>query len=162
MSTVARGRAAYRMLAALALILALAPLLSRSTALASSASGTAARPQLSRAQVLRVQHLFEVLGYPLGHKRLGGFGVRTRGAVSYFQHKYGLPVTGYPDPRTLVEMRAVAASLTAHPRSAPTSARRDLVGRVLGGVPILPLGILCALGLALLALAVDRKRPAGM
>jgi len=88
---------------------------------------------------------------------LGGLGVRTQGALSYFQRKYHLPVTGYPDARTVARMRAVVASLTARPARDPASARRDLVDRILPGVPILPLGIALALALALLALAVDRK-----
>ncbi len=104
-----------------------------------------------------VQRLFGVLGYPLGHMPLGGLGVRTRGALSYFQRKYHLPVTGYPDARTIARMRAVAASLSARPTRAPESARRDLVDRLLPDVPILPLGIALALALAVLALAVDRK-----
>jgi peptidoglycan hydrolase-like protein with peptidoglycan-binding domain len=157
MSATAHRCAASRVVAVALLALALAQPLGRSTAVA---DGAPAHPQLSRTQVLRVQHLFEVLGYPLGHKALGGFGVRTRGAVSYFQRKYGLPVTGYPDARTLAKMRAVAAALTARPRSESTAEPRDLVDRVLGGAPILPLGILCAVALALLALAVDRKSAA--
>lgn len=86
--------------------------------------------------------------------------MRTQGAVSYFQRKYGLPVTGYPDPRTLAKMRAVAATLIARRRNNPTAEPRDLVDRVLGGVPILPLGIICAVALALIALTVDRKTAA--
>jgi Putative peptidoglycan binding domain len=117
-------------------------------------------PHLPRAEVLQVQGLFHVLGYPLGHERAGELGVHTRGAVSYFQHKYGLPVTGYPDPRTIAEMHAVAASLRAAPASAP-GPRRDLVSRLLPGVPVLALGLTCALGLVLLALATTRKPAAG-
>jgi len=108
--------------------------------------------------VLEVQRLFRVLGYPLGHERGGSFGVRTRGALSYFQRKYGLPITGYPDARTVAEMRAVATSLRADPaRDRPPP--RDLVDRVLGGVPILGLGLACALGLALLALVARGGEP---
>jgi peptidoglycan hydrolase-like protein with peptidoglycan-binding domain len=105
--------------------------------------------------VVTVQRLFHVLGYPLGHERAGRLGVRTKGALSYFQHKYGLPVTGYPDARTVAEMQAVAASLAAAPAGA--RAQRDLIDRLLGGVPIVPLGLACALGLSLLALTVRRQ-----
>ncbi len=110
----------------------------------------------STVTVTEVQRLFHVLGYPLGRERAGTFGVRTKGALSYFQHKYGLPITGYPDARTVAEMQAVAASLSA----APASGRpppRDLVDRLLGGVPPMGLGLACALGLALLALAASRR-----
>jgi hypothetical protein len=117
------------------------------------------RPQPSRATVLSVQRLFHVLGYPLGRERAGKFGVRTRGALSYFQRKYGLPVTGHPDARTVAEMEAVAASLTPAPASARPPPPRDLIDRLMGGVPIMGLGLVCALGLALLALATRRRDP---
>jgi hypothetical protein len=114
----------------------------------------ARRPSL--ATVRTVQRLFHVLGYPLGRERAGRFGVRTKGALSYFQRKYGLPVTGYPDPRTVAQMQAVAAVLRAAPsRNAPPP--RDEVERLLGGVPIMGLGLACALGLGLLALTARRK-----
>ncbi|MGH2854326.1 MAG: glycosyltransferase [Solirubrobacteraceae bacterium] len=118
----------------------------------------APHPRPPRATVQSVQRLFHVLGYPLGRERAGAFGVRTRGALSYFQRKYRLPVTGYPDARTVAEMQAVAASLSA----APASGRpppRDAIDRLLGGAPILALGLACALGLALLALATRGRDP---
>jgi cellulose synthase (UDP-forming) len=106
--------------------------------------------------VTEVQRLFHVLGYPLGREHAGTFGVRTRGALSYFQRKYGLPVTGYPDTRTVAQMQAVAASLSAAPES-DRPPPRDLVDRLLGGVPPLGLGLACALGLALLALVASAR-----
>jgi hypothetical protein len=131
-------------------------------ALALMCSPASAAPRLHprppQATVLSVQRLFHVLGYPLRRERGGTFGVRTRGALSYFQRKYGLPITGYPDARTVAEMRAVAASLTAAPTGAPAR-KRDLVDRLLGGTPIMGLGLVCALGLALLALAGRRREP---
>ncbi len=111
-----------------------------------------------RATVLEVQHLFQDLGYPLGNRPLGGFGVRTKGALSYFQHKYGLPVTGYPNARTIAKMQAVVASLrgSAGVREPPP---HDLVERVFGNhLPILGIAIALAVVLALLALST-RKRP---
>lgn len=115
-----------------------------------------ARPPLAR--VLIVQRLFHELGYPLGRERSGTFGVRTRGALSYFQRKYGLPVTGYPDVGTVAQMQAVAASLRAVPaRGAPRE--RDLIQKLLGGAPIVGLALGCAFGLALLALAGRRREP---
>jgi hypothetical protein len=116
-------------------------------------------PQLPARQIAAVQRLFDVLGYPLGHERRGLLGVRTRGAISYFQHKYGLPVSGRPDPRTIAAMRAVAASLRP-PRPAAGGRAHDLLERLLPGVPVLGLGIGCALTLALLALAAGRKTAA--
>jgi cellulose synthase (UDP-forming) len=117
------------------------------------------RPQPARATVLSVQRLFRVLGYPLGRERAGELGVRTRGALSYFQRKYSLPVTGYPDARTVTAMEVVAASLSVAPASARPPPQRDLIDRLMGGVPILGLGLVCALGLALLALATRRRDP---
>jgi Putative peptidoglycan binding domain len=116
---------------------------------------SAARTKPSPRTVLAVRRIFHVLGYPLGRECCGRLGVDTRGALSYFQHKYGLPVTGYPDARTVAEMRAVAASLRAAPAGGVP--QRDLVDRLLGGVPILPLGLACALGLSLLALSARRR-----
>jgi cellulose synthase (UDP-forming) len=117
------------------------------------ATSTRSRP--ARATMVTVQRLFHVLGYPLDGERVGTFGVHTKGALSYFQRKYRLPVTGYPDERTVAEMQAVAASLTAAPAGA--RAQRDLVDRLLGGVPIVPLGLACAAGLSLLALTARRR-----
>jgi peptidoglycan hydrolase-like protein with peptidoglycan-binding domain len=104
-----------------------------------------------------VQHLFQQLGYPLGDKPLGGLGVRTRGALSYFQRKYGLPVTGYPDALTIAKMQAVAKSLQgSHAKREPPP--RDLVERVLGnGLPILAIAIAPAVLLALLALSARNR-----
>jgi peptidoglycan hydrolase-like protein with peptidoglycan-binding domain len=112
----------------------------------------------SRATVLEVQHLFTKLGYPLGSKALGGFGPRTKGALSYFQHKYGLPVTGLPDPKTLALMRSVAASLSG-PSGHPQAPPKDLVDRIFGDhLPLLALAVALAAVLALLALNT-RQRP---
>jgi peptidoglycan hydrolase-like protein with peptidoglycan-binding domain len=117
------------------------------------AMGAVARPAPSRATVLQVQRLFRQLGYPLGSLPLGGFGVRTRGAISYFQHKYGLPVTGYPDTRTLAAMRGVAASLHGA-SSAPPAPPHDAIERTLGnGLPVLTIAVALAAVLALLALS---------
>jgi len=110
----------------------------------------------SRATVLQVQRLFHELGYPLGSERAGVLGIRTRGALSYFQRKYALSVTGYPDPRTITLMRTVAASLRGQP-SARAPQPRDLVERVLGArVPILTIAaalvaLICALALSVRA-----------
>ncbi len=108
--------------------------------------------------MLEARHLLNVLGYPLGEPAARGLGVRTRGAISYFQRKYALRVTGYPDRTTLASMRRVAASLRpAHARQqAPP---RDLVERTLGeGTPILTIALALALVLGLLALSAGRRR----
>ena len=120
---------------------------------AAAPSAPAVDPALpSRATVLEVQHLFATLGYPLGSKALGGFGPRTKGALSYFQHKYGLPVTGLPDPKTLALMRSVAASLRSTGSSATQSPPEDLVERLFGDhLPLLALAVALAALLALLA-----------
>jgi peptidoglycan hydrolase-like protein with peptidoglycan-binding domain len=122
------------------------------------ASAPAAVPQSApRATVLEVQHLLGELGYPLGKLPLGGLGVRTKGAISYFQRKYALPVTGYPDPMTIVAMRSVAASLRAAPAT-DQAPPHDLVERTLGeGAPILTIAIVLAGVLALLALSTRRR-----
>jgi peptidoglycan hydrolase-like protein with peptidoglycan-binding domain len=128
------------------------PLLGSAGAVGSGpAQGGSGLRQPSPGTVLAIQRLFAVLGYPLGRERSGTFGVGTKGALSYFQRKYGLPITGYPDPRTVERMQTVAAALSVAPAgsSAPP---RDLIDRLLGGVPIMGLGLACALGLALLAL----------
>ncbi len=110
----------------------------------------------SRATIIEVQRLFRELGYPLGNAPLGGLGVHTRGALSYFQRKYGLAVTGHPDAKTIAKMQAVAASLRG--RSAVAQAPpRDLVERILGDdVPIFAIAIALAAVLALLALSTWR------
>ncbi len=112
----------------------------------------------SRAKVVEAQRLLHELGYPLGKERTGRLGVRTRGALSYFQRKYRLPITGYPSVATLARMRAVAASLRPRPRPrAPQAAPRDLVERFLGSdAPILTVGVALAVLLALLALSARR------
>jgi len=116
------------------------------------AAGLPHHPVASRATVLEVQRLFRVLGYPLGSKAPGGLGVRTRGAISYFQHKYGLPVTGYPDARTIAVMRTVAAALRSSTSLAETSPH-DLVERTLGDhTPIFPIAAALTILLAALAL----------
>lgn len=133
-------------------------------ALLASASTTAlaagTRQAPPRATVVEVQQLFHALGYPLGYERTGTFGVRTRGAVSYFQRKYGLPVTGYPDARTIARMRSAVASLRSEDArdSTPRSHPHDLVERTFGGgVPFLALAIGLAVALSLLALSTKRK-----
>lgn len=120
------------------------------------ARSSAAAKHPSRATIIEAQRLFYELGYPLGTAAPGGLGVRTRGALSYFQRKYGLPITGHPDARTIAKMRAVAVSLRG--RSAVAQAPpRDLVERILGdGVPIFAIGIALAIVLALLALSTQR------
>lgn len=120
-------------------------------------------PAPSRATVLQAQQLFHELGYPLGSEAHGRYGVRTRGALSYFQRKYRLPVSGYPNARTLHKMREVAAKLRgggAQPRDLREPQPRDLVERVLpNGLPLL--GIAAALALVLAALALSaRRKPA--
>jgi hypothetical protein len=113
----------------------------------------------SRATVLEVQHLFVKLGYPLGAKAFGGFGPRTKGAISYFQRKYKLPVTGLPDKRTLALMRTVAASLSGPGAHAQQTPPKDLVDRVFGDrLPLLALAVALAAVLGLLALNA-RQRP---
>ncbi len=63
-------------------------------------------------RVLQLQQLFTALGYPLGRERGSGvFGVRTEGAVRYFQSHHGLTPTGRANHRTLVLMRAQGAAL---------------------------------------------------
>ncbi len=114
----------------------------------------------SRATVVEAQRLFGQLGYPLGSKPLGGFGPRTKGALRYFQHKYGLPVTGLPDPRTLLLMRTVAASLRgpAAPAATRASQPHDAVEGVLGGnVPILAIAVVLAAILGLLAVTARER-----
>jgi peptidoglycan hydrolase-like protein with peptidoglycan-binding domain len=108
--------------------------------------------------VLETQHLLVALGYPLGNLPLGGLGPRTRGAIEYFQRKYGLPVTGTPDPGTIARMKGVVASLrgVAGPRQAQP---HDLVEETVGDrVPILTIAVGLALVLALLALSARRWR----
>jgi Putative peptidoglycan binding domain len=108
-----------------------------------------------RTKVVEAQRLFHELGYPLGKERTGHLGVRTRGALFYFQRKYRLPLTGYPSAATLARMRAVVASLRAPPRV--PAASRDQVERFLGSnAPILTVGIALAVLLALLALSARR------
>lgn len=156
-----------------ALLACLALLPASAAALPAAGAGTAAAPGAGtsaassaatppRWEVLEVQRLFRVLGYPLGDLPLGGFGPRTQGALRYFQHKYGLPVTGLPDPRTLGLMRSVAATLRGPGGhgGAASAAPHDLVEDVLGqGVPILALAVACAALLGLLAISA-RERPA--
>ncbi len=122
------------------------------------ASAPAAVPQSApRATVLESQRLLNELGYPLGKLPLGGLGVRTRGAISYFQRKYALPVTGYPDAVTLVAMRSVAKALRAAPAT-EQAAPHDLVERTLGdGAPILTIAVVLAAVLGLLALSARRR-----
>jgi peptidoglycan hydrolase-like protein with peptidoglycan-binding domain len=148
-----------------ACMFAAAPALAQSPE-ASGAAVARSAPMPTRAKVLEVQHLFRRLGYPLGGKALGGLGPRTKGALSYFQRKYGLPVTGRPDARTLRLMRTVAASLNggaAGAGSASAAAKAqpsDLVEELLGEhLPLLGVAVGLAALLALLALSA-RERPA--
>ncbi len=126
------------------------------------AGGTAApsegvQASSPRATVLQAQALFHELGYPLGKDRSGELGVQTRGALSYFQHKYGLPVTGYPDARTLAKMEAVAASLRGSTGVAQAPPH-DLVEKALGtNPPVLTIAVTLAAIVALLALAGRRR-----
>jgi peptidoglycan hydrolase-like protein with peptidoglycan-binding domain len=122
-----------------------------------AASATPKAP--SKTTVLEVQHLFTKLGYPLGSKALGGFGPRTKGALSYFQRKYGLPITGLPDPKTVALMRRVAASLSGASGHGAQAPPKDLVDRIFGDhLPLLALAVALAAILALLALNT-RQRP---
>jgi peptidoglycan hydrolase-like protein with peptidoglycan-binding domain len=128
------------------------------TATASPPSGA---PAPSRATVIEVQRLFGQLGYPLGSLPLGGLGPRTKGALRYFQRKYGLPVTGLADLHTILLMRTVAASLhgPAPGGSSRAPEAHDTVEAVLGNhVPILAIAVGLAALLALLALSA-RERP---
>ena len=115
------------------------------------------------ATVEEVEVLFGQLGYPLKPHRPGVLDVSTRGALSYFQRKYKLPVTGYPDAATITLMKAVATSLRsttttsdrAGPREAPP---RDIVERILGtNPPVLPVAVALAAALAVLALGVASR-----
>jgi hypothetical protein len=115
------------------------------------------RPVPSRSTTLAVQTLFHELGYPLAREARGHYGTQTKGAVEYFQHKYRLPITGYPNARTASEMRAVAFSLLSRP-GGNQPPPRDLVNRLVGHLPILPLGVGVALVLCVLALAGPRAR----
>jgi hypothetical protein len=113
-------------------------------------------PTPPRATVLKVQLLFGELGYPLGRERAGHFGVRTRGALTYFQRKYGLPVTGYPDRRTVLAMQSLASSLRG--AAAAQAPPHDIVERSVGDhVPILTIAVALACVLALLALVAQRR-----
>jgi peptidoglycan hydrolase-like protein with peptidoglycan-binding domain len=113
------------------------------------------RPPPARSTVLTVQSLFHMLGYPLGREPRGDFGTRTRGALDYFQRKYRLPITGYPDARTVSEMRTVAFSLLSRPGSS-LPPPQDLVTRLLGNLPVFPIAV--ALALLLCALALSGRR----
>lgn len=111
--------------------------------------------------MIEAQRLFGQLGYPLGSMPLGGLGPRTKGALRYFQNKYGLPVTGLPDARTLLLMHKVAASLRMPTPGVTHAAKRhDAVEGLLGDhVPILAIAVCLAAVLALLALT-GRQRAA--
>ncbi len=148
-------------LAVIALALSLAAAGTVPAAFARTPAATAAATP-SRATVVEAQRLFGQLGYPLGSRPLGGFGPRTKGALRYFQRKYGLAVTGLPDARTLLLMRTVAASLRGASPSSVTHASQphDAVEGILGGdVPILAIAVCLAALLAVLALT-SRERPA--
>jgi hypothetical protein len=115
------------------------------------------RPGPPRSTTLTVQSLFHELGYPLGREARGHYGTQTKGAVEYFQHKYKLPVTGYPNARTVGKMQAVAFSLLSRP-GGNQPAPRDLVNRLVGHLPILPIAVALALLLCVLALIGPRAR----
>jgi hypothetical protein len=151
----ARGAVGTFALAALLGLPASAGAAVQATPAPATAAATTTQPVPSRATVLEVQLLFRELGYPLGSLPLGGLGPRTRGAISYFQRKYNLPVSGYPDPATLAAMKAVAASL--HGRIAPQSAPHDIVERTIGDqLPVLTIAVLLAGVLTLLAVSPRR------
>jgi hypothetical protein len=159
-ATRSRRRARAALLAALALGVAgvcAAPGAPPAAAATTSAAASAEQPRTPpRATVVKVQLLFGVLGYPLGGEPSGRFGARTRGALSYFQRKYGLPVTGYPDARTVLAMESVASSLRG--AAAAQAPPHDIVERTVGnGVPILPIAIALACLLALVALIAQRR-----
>jgi hypothetical protein len=113
----------------------------------------------SSTTVREAQQLFRVLGYPVRRERPGVLGTDTRGALSYFQRKYRLPVDGKPTAATLAKMRAVASALRASGRPSASAQPHDLVEDVLGnGVPILAIAIALAAILGALALSA-RERP---
>jgi peptidoglycan hydrolase-like protein with peptidoglycan-binding domain len=125
--------------------------------LASGASAVRAHAQAgpsSSATVREAQQLFRVLGYPVRRERPGVLGTDTRGALSYFQRKYRLPVNGKPTAATLAKMRAVASALRASGRPSASAQPHDLVEDVLGnGVPILAIAVALAAILGALALS---------
>jgi peptidoglycan hydrolase-like protein with peptidoglycan-binding domain len=142
-----------------------------------STASAARRERASKQTVLRAQRLFRELHYPLGRDRPGDLGVGTRGALEYFQRKYGLSASGYPNATTLTLMEGVEASLRAPSSSAPgptapisaiavpsgrasypaSAQPRDLVERLLGEhLPLLAIAIALASLLSLLALSARR------
>ncbi|HEV3046457.1 MAG TPA: peptidoglycan-binding domain-containing protein [Solirubrobacteraceae bacterium] len=159
----AHARARLGALAALVvLVLALAPAGIASARLAEGVSPRTTAAQaaaVARLAVREAQLLFRQLGYPLGRERAGVLGTDTRGALSYFQRKYGLRIDGRPTAATLAKMRAVAASLRGAGAGATGAPPHDLVEDALGdGVPIL--GIAIGLALIVCALALSaRERP---
>ncbi len=150
---------AFRGLALIALVCALGAAGAVPTAHATPSPALRATTP-SRATVIEAQRLFGQLGYPLGSRPLGGFGPRTKGALRYFQRKYGLHVTGFPDPGTLLLMRTVAASLRgpAAPPATHASPPHDAVEGVLGGnVPILVIAVVLAALLGVLAVTARER-----
>jgi hypothetical protein len=131
--------------------------------------------QLAPKRTVRLaQRLFRTLGYPLGRDRPGELGVGTKGALRFFQQKYGLRVSGYPTAQTLARMAAVEASLHAASGAAPAAVAlapalavptrrgpyskqappRDLIEGLPGGdLPLLGIAIVLASLLAVLALS---------
>lgn len=122
----------------IALLLALSMLLPASSGAAQAARAPQSPLHLALhlgdrgPAVNRVQRLFRAIGYPLGRER-GTFGVRTQGAVRYFQRKHGLRASGVFDARTQVAVRtelrrvlaskiSLSASDLRSPRPVPDSA----------------------------------------
>jgi peptidoglycan hydrolase-like protein with peptidoglycan-binding domain len=173
------GRIATLLPTVLALVAAGAPTASaaRGERASTSTASAARRARAPKQTVLLAQRLFRELHYPLGRDRPGELGVGTRGALEYFQRKYGLSASGYPNAATLALMEEVEASLHApsssppgptapisaitvppgrasYPASAPP---RDLVERLLGEhLPLLAIAIALASLLSLLALSARR------
>ncbi|HEX4466837.1 MAG TPA: peptidoglycan-binding domain-containing protein [Solirubrobacteraceae bacterium] len=141
--------------ALLAAVLALTALAAPSTAYAAPTK----QAPVSKATVVEVQALFGELGYPIADEHAGVLDSGTKGALSYFQHKYNLPETGQPDAPTLIMMKAVAAQLKGEKHhSAPYKAPQDLVERTLGkNPPVLQFAIALTGLLALLAFASGRR-----
>jgi len=124
--------------------------------------GDGARVPGGSSRVRELQALFDVLGYPLGREgRSGVFGVRTEGAVRYFQRKRGLPATGVVGSQTLRSLRSEARRLRLVSRGQGTRVGAPVgTGRtVLERGPEL-LALLVGLALAAVSLWPARRRRA--
>jgi peptidoglycan hydrolase-like protein with peptidoglycan-binding domain len=109
--------------------------------------------------VLEVQGLIHELDYPLTR---GRYGTRTRGAIAYFQRKYGLPVSGYPNVRTIARMRMVVSSLRGPGAAGGSGAgaqrpARDLVEGLVGNLPVTAIALALALLMCALAPSAWRR-----